>query len=740
MMYTKSEYRRRSGLDFMAVTVIAATLCCCLPVEVNAQVLMPGQQPGKWTEMWVSGDQLRIIGQTNQEFLQNAIHKAALQNLGKMTLAEPDKDIPIIPLNPSDVSIRCVNDTIQYVEDIVSGSSYAIKMFDSNGKLPPGVLEGNILWIGAPEECRKVKDVQTAESTFNGKYCLASFPVSKLGAISIGLCFPDTCSTKDVLMILKTGTKLVPIPKLQPSGLFCTEEHSLSTGSIVMLVVIGVLLTFMIIGTVYDFVVTQINKNRAPSKFDVPVNVQSGFGGDPEEVESLLNSTSDNNVKKFAYQPGIPGQCILAFSVLENGRKILDTTHASGTLAAVHGIRVLSMWWVILGHSYSTPVNMADNSAVIGDIMKRFTFQAISNATFSVDTFFFLSGLLVTYLTLRELKEGRKINWFLFYFHRFWRLTPLYMFVVFFNTYLFVYLGDGPMAEGYRTSLQNPCEQYWWTNLLYINNIVPWPAALADQCYGVAWYLANDMQFHVISPFIIVLLYRWPKIGIASIALLMTMCIGTRAGLAVHHNLTSSMALTVSDPERYFISSPYYYTKPWTRICTYLIGMIVGYALVKTSCRVKIPRIVNVVCWAAAWIIALAVLYGLYSTFHGTVLSRPVDVFYMTVCRIAWGVAIGWLTFACLTGYGGPINAILSWKAWIPISRLTYTAYLIHIMVILVYMMYRDRLIHLTDFNEIYMYIAGLVLSYCASFVVSLMAEAPMMRLEKILLRKCKRE
>lgn len=36
----------------------------------------------------------------------------------------------------------------------------------------------------------------------------------------------------------------------------------------------------------------------------------------------------------------------------------------------------------------------------------------------------YFSGLLLTYLTLKQMKKSKgKINWFLFYFHRFWRLV-----------------------------------------------------------------------------------------------------------------------------------------------------------------------------------------------------------------------------------------------------------------------------------------------------------------------------
>jgi peptidoglycan/LPS O-acetylase OafA/YrhL len=51
-----------------------------------------------------------------------------------------------------------------------------------------------------------------------------------------------------------------------------------------------------------------------------------------------------------------------------------------------------------------------------------YAFQAVSNAFPSVDTFFLLSGVLLAYLTLKELDRTKgRINWAMFYIHRYLR-------------------------------------------------------------------------------------------------------------------------------------------------------------------------------------------------------------------------------------------------------------------------------------------------------------------------------
>ena len=49
----------------------------------------------------------------------------------------------------------------------------------------------------------------------------------------------------------------------------------------------------------------------------------------------------------------------------------------------------------------------------------------------------------------------------------------------------------------------------------------------------------------------------------------------------------------------------------------------------------------------------------------------------------------------------GWINTLLSWKAFIPLARLTYCAYLVHPVVIFVYLMGRRTQIYYTDLEAV---------------------------------------
>ena len=74
----------------------------------------------------------------------------------------------------------------------------------------------------------------------------------------------------------------------------------------------------------------------------------------------------------------------------------------------------------------------------------------------------------------------------------------------------------------------NYCRKNWWTNLLYVNNFVKTTKpvsyqptacdviyiqetvsvyAVCSQCVGWSWYLANDMQFYIVAPLVLIPLY-----------------------------------------------------------------------------------------------------------------------------------------------------------------------------------------------------------------------------------------
>ena len=100
-----------------------------------------------------------------------------------------------------------------------------------------------------------------------------------------------------------------------------------------------------------------------------------------------------------------------------------------------------------------------------------------------------MAFLLVHTLTAKgKLSWG---SWLYMYGHRFYRILPAYMFALFFTWAFLKYMGNGPLWINGDTC-NNTCHDYWWTNLLFINNFIPSSGA---SCLAQSWYLADDTVF-----------------------------------------------------------------------------------------------------------------------------------------------------------------------------------------------------------------------------------------------------
>ena len=76
------------------------------------------------------------------------------------------------------------------------------------------------------------------------------------------------------------------------------------------------------------------------------------------------------------------------------------------------------------------------------------------------------------------------------------------------------------------------------------------------------------------------------------------------------------------------------------------------------------------------------ITFGLYK---GDKLNKTTLILYQATTRNLWALSLGYIIFACAYSQGGVINDILCWKAWTPLSRLSFSAYLVHVNVILTF-------------------------------------------------------
>ncbi|CAK8686756.1 unnamed protein product [Clavelina lepadiformis] len=176
------------------------------------------------------------------------------------------------------------------------------------------------------------------------------------------------------------------------------------------------------------------------------------------------------------------------------------------------------------------------------------------------------------------------------------------------------------------------------------------------------------------------------------------------------------------------------YQKPWCRIGAYIVGMITGYIVHENNNKIHMSKWVVFFGWLTATGACCGVVYGLYPTLStGGALNTDLAAFYNAVSRPVWCVGMAWVTIACVSGYGGPVNTLLSWKGFIPLSRLTYSSYLLHPLVISWFLTTGESRFHRSIQLMIMVFLATLVVTNLLAYAVAMTIELPTAELMKML-------
>ncbi|KAK3855366.1 hypothetical protein Pcinc_038228 [Petrolisthes cinctipes] len=559
-------------------------------------------------------------------------------------------------------------------------------MPDSWGKLPDGILYGNIRPWGVMEECTII-DVNISlpfgnnlsfESRFQGRYCLVTYKrqgeeqfqipntdhltrmglgVGVLPYVSYGTCMPSTCTAEDLQVSIEAlrGNE----SDLHVDCYLKDEEKPLYSWDIVFIVFLAIMGTLLFLASVVDIAINHFNKQhfrKGPLKF-------------------VLVFSAYNNLKKIFHH---------------------NTKEGPEVISCLHGIRVMSMCWIVWAHSYAFMPSITSHLMHIPQLTDDLLEQTITGAVFGVDTFFFLSGLLVTYGLLKQFTKTKRINWIMYYVHRLIRLTPPILVTAAFMATLSRYTQVGPLSKNVeRTNIQM-CRNYWWSDVLYISNFMGFDKSCLAQC----WYTAVDTQLYVVAPLVFLpLLYR-PKIGLPWMGVVTLLSVMIPMIITGVNSLPTG-AIAFAPEADINIET---YTTPWYRASAYLVGMWGGVILHHFRDReLKLKVWQAVLGWVLATTVGMLVVYGMvdYNTIADPEpIPQGVSIAFDGFGRGSWALAVLWVVFACHKGYGGVINSFLAHPCWQPLSRLTYCIYLTSIPIQTLYPGTQYILIYMNHINE----------------------------------------
>ncbi|XP_077486468.1 nose resistant to fluoxetine protein 6-like [Amblyomma americanum] len=356
-------------------------------------------------------------------------------------------------------------------------------------------------------------------------------------------------------------------------------------------------------------------------------------------------------------------------------------------------------------------------------------FQLIMNGVLSVATFFFMSGFALSFSkaisqpTLRAFVEAVA--------RRYIRLTCPVMVVVL-AAFLLPLLADGPADTELLAEQLNGCYTSWWTLLVHANDFMP----LRQMCLNHLWYVAADMQIFVaVALPLAILLKRHRKAAFVLAFLVATSFASLAAAQTYVWHLFHGITFGNNDIRRFSNTLEYIHFKPFVHVPTYACGTVCGFLAANVKEK-RLSQGTKAFLWILSAGLACLVMFVTIPWNDGRFPADSVSALYGGFHRLVWALSLWWPFFACATGEGGFCYRLLTWKAFLPLSRLTYGIYLTHVLIQLLRMANTKTPINVDEFLQLRNSIGTFGLSIALSYVLYIICEGPTQQMERILFRK----
>ncbi len=332
----------------------------------------------------------------------------------------------------------------------------------------------------------------------------------------------------------------------------------------------------------------------------------------------------------------------------------------------VDGLRAWSILWVISLHTVWVFGYFLDRQSYL-TFSSRPELTPFFQGHLGVDTFFVISGFLIGYYLFTEYRQHQTINFRQFYLRRALRLLPAYFAAMLIVGFL------------YPHNLHNI-----WTNIVYINNFLP----IEQQFMPWTWSLAIEEQFYTLFPAFVLFLGK-SKRALQVLLWLFLLSFVIRFALSFRHQFQLPMPThEVVDKSLMYHYFDVIYDKSHTRYGGLLVGVIAAYLLVFTDTvaslnqKHKLRRFL--------WMASLLTLAGYIFVPSAHVAAGVTETaVVVAVIRNVFSLAVGYLILysLCETEKSWLVR-LLSSRVWYPVAQLSYSAYLLHLMVIMLVAQY----------------------------------------------------
>lgn len=621
----------------------------------------------------------------------------------------------------TELSPECTIGLLRFMRDIRNLEPWAVRLIDASGKYPTGLFQGTISDIGAYDECvETVVHDQFGHVQVSGQYCnmyiklvndtslfdhmLPAFLMTnkrttelfqlldddRVRGLRVGICTMSDCSKKDIQAIASTLGE--GIAKITVNDCVTGESVSITPFQIAIIAMAGVNVLLLIFSTSFDMYARKKNMKRT-----IVVKLLSAFSV-PRNTNTLLYVSRNTHSEAYCYR-------------------------------FLHGLRFFSLFWIVLGHTSMAFDPVISRFANVLEATGSWFFCTFSTAFLSVDTFFFLSGFLLAYNVLKVDLDA----WIIIAVALTRRLIRVmvpvgYVILAFFLVPL---LFSGPNSKLLFDSYYEESNQRWWQLLLQVRNFYN---STDMECFAHLWYLSTDFQLFLICILVLAVLRKrqswmmWTFLGLS------LFCSAFSAWQMQTGRYLPVIPSVVADLTTMADTFNDVYMMATFHGASYFLGCVTVLILQKYK-KAEMSRATEVVLWCASIACALTCILARRHWNAGIVNPGAwEDVAFAFFDRLLWSGFLSWLVIACARGRGGFVCTFLSWGAFVPLSRLSFGVYLVHLPYFVVMCFVSRERIYYSMLGVISTTFSIFVWSCLMSYCLFILCECPTGVIEKTFL------
>lgn len=656
---------------------------------------------------------------------------------------------------------ECREQLVQVSSAALKNEEWALKMFDSNGRLQSGTASGSLCnLMGSYDQCNEVSNASfcVAHISLETRHPLPFEQCNSSGdggsddhdrrqLVWFGFCAPSGCNANNITYIARQLLNSSrSLRSLSLDHIDCHRQQQQQqqdldlrwrTSSILSIVLLFVVVVATIVASA------------------LPIRRQ-GKSKQHNHQSSRKSNLSIDTLLLF----------VNTFSLSRNANKLMQkrkqvsvattTTAAIGisNLAVIDGLRVISIIWIIIIHSYNFAFQWLwfDNSFQVRNVYKSIWLQWIANGTFSLDNLFVMSGFLA-HLKLGSDSGGRSSasQMLKYILRRYLRLAPIMLALILLSVALFPSLSSLSFNMANTSVMFGEwCEKNWFLNAILLQNWIRTP----NQCFGHAWFVAVNFQMMLSVQFLFYLL----SISVASShrkfkMLLLLVCLFASqfvsATLVYVNQLQAMPLIPAGSVEKLFEYYRLIYIKPYYWFSSYTIGMLLAAFILeeKKTSKTRTGTIgsrkgrayptlfINYSISMMPILVMSLILLSLYPNFvSGSRMSNLEATLYVLLLRPLWSACVASLIYLITCQPNRDVitktlRYILSLKLWLPLSRLSYISYLIHPALMAIFYGSATSAFHYSSLLIIYFTLGNIVLTFAIAFVLHLLLEIPIQKI-----------